>query len=40
MVCIEKIENAKNLLDILSDEVISERIQLPLAMVQALRENK
>lgn len=32
-----KLESAKNLLDLLSDEVISERIQLPLATVQALR---
>ena len=32
-----KLQSAKNLLDILSDEVISERIQLPLATVQALR---
>lgn len=32
-----KLENAKNLLDLLSDEIISERIQLPLATVQGLR---
>lgn len=32
-----RLESAKNLLDLLSDEVISERIQLPLATVQALR---
>lgn len=34
---LSRIENAKSLLDILTDEIISERIQLPLATVQALR---
>ena len=36
-IALNRIENAKNLLDILSDEIIAERIQLPLATVQALR---
>ena len=36
-IALNRIENAKNLLDILSDEIIAERIQLPLATVRALR---
>ena len=34
---IAKMENAKNLLDVLSDEVIAEKIGLPISKVQELR---
>lgn len=34
---IAKMENAKNLLDVLSDEVIAEKIGLPISKVQQLR---
>lgn len=37
---VTKIENAKNLIGILSDELIAEKIGLPLETVKKLREEK
>ena len=34
---LNKVENAKNLLDVLSDEVIAEKIGLPIERVRKLR---